>query len=122
MHFASLTDRDEAYQCGVAAVRAALAGESLKMVTLVRSGKGPNDYTCTTGLASLSAVANGEKKVPREFINAAGNHITPAMRDYVIPLMRGEVPIEVGPDGLPRYVRLKRQGVPRKTAIRGENA
>lgn len=115
MHFASLTDRDEAYACGVAAVQAAVAGEGFKMVTLIRSGSGPADYACTTGLASLSAVANGEKKVPREFINAAGNHVTQAMKDYVIPLMRGEVPIEIGSDGLPHYVRLRRHGVERRS-------
>ncbi len=112
MHFASRTDRDEAYQCGSAAVEAALAGERFKMVTLIRGGNGPEDYSCTTGLAELSRVANGEKKVPRAFLNAAGNHITAAMRDYITPLMRGEVPIEVGPDGLPLYARLLRVPVP----------
>lgn len=115
MHFASLTDRDEAYMCGQAAVQAALAGENGKMVTLVRQGTGPNDYRCTTGLAELSKVANGEKKVPREYLNQRGNHITQAMRDYVTPLLRGEVPIEIGPDGLPVYVRLARHAVPART-------
>jgi ATP-dependent phosphofructokinase / diphosphate-dependent phosphofructokinase len=112
MHLASLTDRDEAWQCGRAAVEAALAGECSKMVTLVRSGSGVEDYACTTGLTDLRLVANGEKKVPREFINAAGNHITPAMKQYVIPVMRGEVPINMGADGLPVYARLARHPVP----------
>jgi len=113
MHFASLTDSDEAYLVGRTAVEEALKGTSGWMVTLLRE---PGEtYSCTTGLAALADVANGEKCVPREFINDAGNHITDAMRDYVVPLMRGEVPIEVGPDGLPVFARLKRVFAPKRT-------
>ncbi|NLX21360.1 MAG: 6-phosphofructokinase [Phycisphaerae bacterium] len=118
MHFASLTDRDEAYRCGQAAVEAALAGERCKMVTLVRQGSEPYNYCCGMGLADLATVANGEKVLPREYMNEAGNHITTAMRDYAVPLMRGEVKIEIGPDGLPLYVRLRRQMVERCTPLR----
>jgi 6-phosphofructokinase 1 len=115
MHFASLTDRDEAYLCGQSAVEAALAGESSKMVTLVRHGAGLQDYRCTTGLADLSKVANGENKVPRHFLNAAGNHVTDALKAYVTPLLRGEVPIEIASDGLPVFARLARQAIPKRT-------
>ena len=122
MHFASLTDRDEAYRCGQAAVQAALRGENRKMVTLIRHGADPADYSCTTGLADLSTVANGEKTVPREFISQTGNHISPAMKDYVVPLVRGEVPIEVGDVGLPLYVRLRRETLARLTPPRDRDA
>jgi 6-phosphofructokinase 1 len=115
MHFASLTDVNEAYQCGAAAVEAAVAGETCKMVTLIRNGSGPADYHCTTGLADLSKVANGEKLVPRDYINEAGNHVTTAMRDYVAPLMRGQAPIDVAEDGLPVYPRLNMTPIPKKT-------
>lgn len=115
MHFASLTDRDEAYLCGQAAVQAALAGETSKMVTLVRQGSGPSDYRCTTGLADLAKVANGEKHVPRHFINEQGNHITQALRDYVTPLLRGQVPVEIAADGLPVYARLQKTPIPQRT-------
>ncbi len=115
MHFASRTDRDEAYMTGTAAVEAAVAGHHRKMVTLVRHGSGPDDYSCTTGLADLQVVANGEKMVPREYVNQAGNHITDAMRDYVIPLMQGEVDVAIGADGLPVYSRLARHMLDRKT-------
>ncbi|GAG18273.1 unnamed protein product, partial [marine sediment metagenome] len=90
MHFASLTDVHEAYMCGQAAVKAALAGVNGKMITLLRSDT--SQYNCTTGLAELSDVANGEKKVPAEYINQQGNNITDAMRDYVRPLVQGEAP------------------------------
>jgi 6-phosphofructokinase 1 len=112
MHFASLTDVNEAYMCGAMAVKYALKGENGKMVTLVRA-EGPK-YKCTTGLAQLRDVANGEKKVPKEFINDTGNHITEAMRDYVRPLVKGEAPITIGKDGLPVYVRLERKPLEKK--------
>jgi 6-phosphofructokinase 1 len=112
MHFASLTDVKEAYMCGQAAVKAAMSGVNGKMITLVR--KKGRKYKCTTGLADLREVANGEKKVPKEYINERGNHITKACRDYILPLIKGEAPITIGDDGLPVYVRLKRKQVEKK--------
>jgi len=112
MHFASLTDVNEAYMCGQMAVRYALDGVNGKMVTLVRE-KGPK-YKCTTGLANLRDVADGEKKVPREFINDKGNHITDAMRDYLRPLVQGEAPITIDKDGLPVFTRFERKLLEKK--------
>ena len=112
MHFASLTDINEAYMCGQMAVRYAMEGENGKMVTLVRE-KGKK-YKCTTGLAELRDVANGEKKVPAEYINDKGNHITDAMRDYVRPLVQGEAPITVDKDGLPVFMRFERKPLEKK--------
>jgi 6-phosphofructokinase 1 len=112
MHFASLTDVNEAYMCGKAAVKAVMNGINGKMITLVRE-KGAK-YKCTTGLADLKDVANGEKKVPKEYINQQGNHITDACRRYVGPLIKGEAPITIGKDGLPVYVRLAKRPVEKK--------
>jgi 6-phosphofructokinase 1 len=112
MHFASLTDINEAYMCGKAAVKAALSGVNGKMITLVRQKDAK--YKCTTGLAELKDVANGEKKVPKEFINEKGNHITEACRKYIGPLIKGEAPITIGKDGLPVYVRLAKKWVEKK--------
>jgi 6-phosphofructokinase len=112
MHFASLTDVNEAYMCGQMAVRYAMEGVNGKMVTLVRD-QGPK-YKCTTGLAELRDVANGEKKVPKEFINDKGNHITNAMREYVRPLVQGEAPIKIGEDGLPVFMRFERKPLEKK--------
>jgi len=82
------------------------------MVTLVRE-EGP-EYKCTTGLAELRDVANGEKKVPAEYINDKGNHITDAMRDYVRPLVQGEAPVTIGEDGLPVFMRFERKPLEKK--------
>ncbi len=112
MHFASKTDADEAYMVGQAAVREAVAGKTGLMVTLVR-GKGER-YKCSTGLAKLVDIANGEKKLPRDFMNKAGNHITEKMRRYALPLIKGEVSIKVGKDGLPVYARLEKHFAKKK--------
>ncbi len=112
MHFASLTDVKEAYACGKRAVELALKGETGQMVTLVRESSRP--YKCSLGTAPLRDVANGEKKLPREFLDEAGTHITDEMREYVAPLMKGEAPIKVGRDGLPVYVRLEKRLVEKK--------
>ncbi len=111
-HFASATDVAEAYMVGSAAVRAALDGVSGKMVTLVRAGGG--QYRCTTGLADLADVANGEKPVPAEFINDAGNGVTEAFRQYARPLIAGVAEVRMGDDGLPVYARLAKRLVAKK--------
>ncbi len=119
MHFASLCDSAEAYQCGQEAVRQAVAGVTGRMVTLVRDSDEP--YRCRTGLAPLAEVANGVKKVPREFMDVAGTHISEAMRRYTGPLIRGEVPLRLAADGLPVFSRFRRCPVPRKLPAFEEN-
>ena len=98
--------------CGQTAVKQALKGVNGKMVTLVRE-KG-REYKCTTGLAELKDVANGEKKVPRNFINDKGNHVTKEMLDYVRPLVQGQAKINVGKDGVPEFMRFKRKPLKKK--------
>jgi ATP-dependent phosphofructokinase / diphosphate-dependent phosphofructokinase len=112
MHWASKTDVDEAFMCGAAAVREAVNGTTGHMVTLVR--KSNNPYSCTTGLAKLSDVANGEHLLPRDFMDESGTHISKKFRQYLAPLVRGELKIPMGDDGLPNYVRLKRKLIGQK--------
>ncbi len=91
----SSVDREEAYQVGAEAVRAAINGETGQMVTILRD-IGPV-YTIEYGLAPLDRVANQEKFVPAEFIAESGNDVTEAFLDYARPLIG---------DPLPRYARL----------------
>ena len=105
-HLASQTDIDEAFAVGKTAVEAAIAGETGKMVALMREmvdGK----YTCRMELIPLADVANYEKKVPVEWIVPEGNNVTQDFIDYALPLIQGvpEIPVE---NGLPRYARLKK--------------
>jgi 6-phosphofructokinase 1 len=121
MHFASRTDSDEAYLCGREAVRQALAGTTGQMVTLVRAYDRP--YRCTTGLAALAeVVANGVKSLPREYLDFAGTQIGEGIRRYAGPLVLGEVPLRMGADGLPEFMRFQRRPVPKKLpAFVGKN-
>lgn len=105
-HLASQTDIHEAFAAGKTAVEAAIAGETGKMVALMREmvdGK----YTCRMELIPLADVANYEKKVPVEWIVPEGNNVTQDFIDYALPLIQGvpEIPVE---NGLPRYARLKK--------------
>ncbi len=112
MHFASRTDSDEAYECGLAAVRLAAEGASGFMVSLVREGD--SSYRCVCGRVPLSEAANGVKKLPRDYLDVAGTQITDAFRRYAGPLILGEVPVRIAADGLPEFVRFQRRPVPKK--------
>ena len=105
-HLASQTDIDEAFGAGREAVMQAVSGTTGKMVAFEREyidGK----YHCKMALLPLSSVANYEKKVPLEWINADGNGLKHEFIDYVLPLIQGEpkLPLE---HSLPRYARLKK--------------
>jgi 6-phosphofructokinase 1 len=104
MHFASLTDRDEAYELGAFAVRCAIDGVTAKMVSLERKTNDP--YQCDLTLTDLEIVANEEKLIPREWLNEGGNDVTQDFLDYARPLIEGEVPTPIE-NGLPRYARLR---------------
>ena len=104
-HLASKTDVEEAYLAGQAAVEAAAEGFTDKMVAFQCTRDG--SYACKTVLEPLNIVANFEKKVPRAWINEAGNGMTQEFIDYVLPLIQGETdaPKE---NALPRFARLKK--------------
>ncbi|MHB1131737.1 MAG: 6-phosphofructokinase [Chloroflexota bacterium] len=90
MALASQVDLDEAYLVGQMAVRYAVEGRHDSMVVLVRDNT--EEYRCTTNTAPLVEIANREKKLPPEYINAAGNHVTPAFLDYARPLIGSPLP------------------------------
>jgi 6-phosphofructokinase len=106
-HIASRVDVEQAYAVGKAAVELAVKGVNAVMPTIVRKTSRP--YRWVIGHVPLAAVANKEKKVPREYIREDGFGITAACRRYLEPLIAGEAypPYR---DGLPDYVRIK--GVP----------
>ncbi len=105
-HLASQTDIDEACMSGREAVEQAVAGVTDKMVALDCSREGGR-YSCKPMLLDLTAVANYEKKVPVEWINAEGNGVTQDFIDYCLPLIQGE-PALRKEDSLPRFARLKK--------------
>jgi ATP-dependent phosphofructokinase / diphosphate-dependent phosphofructokinase len=109
-HVASQADNDEAYLAGQAAVKAAVNGETDKMVTLVR---GDGDlYTCETGLALLADTSTNTKRLPKEWINEDGVSLNFQFYRYATPLIQGEVAVPYE-NGLPVFTRLAKESVDR---------
>ena len=100
-HLASLTDINEAFQAGYAALIAAEEGKTGMMITLDRNCDDP--YQCGTSAYDIHAIANVERKVPDEWITPDGCGLTDAYIKYARPLIMGELlPIFV--DGLPLHL------------------
>lgn len=106
-HVASQTDIDEAWAAGKAAVDAALAGQTDKMVAFERNYDAQGNYLCSTKLIGLTDVANVEKNVPRAWINARGNGMNQEFIDYALPLIQGNATV-VTENSLPRFAKLKK--------------
>jgi 6-phosphofructokinase len=105
-HLASETDIEESYMAGRAAVENAVIGVTDKMIAFERTVEN-GKYICRTKLLPLTDVANYEKKIPAEWINADGNGINQQFVDYALPLIQGE-PKRVLVDSLPRFAKLKK--------------
>jgi ATP-dependent phosphofructokinase / diphosphate-dependent phosphofructokinase len=108
-HIASLTDINNAFACGEAAVKAAVEGKSGYMVKIVRETE-EGKLRWSTGLQPLSEVANVEHFVPREWVSVDGFLPNEEFVRYASPLVEGEVkpPME---GGLPKYVALEKSKV-----------
>ncbi len=100
-HLASRVDILEAYQVGGAAVKVADEGDSGKMVVIERFSDDP--YQSGTEVKDVHKIANGEKLVPRNWVNQEGTYVTEEFITYVKPLIQGDVsPVMV--DGIPRHL------------------
>lgn len=101
-HFASLTDIEEAFDCGAAAVRAAVIdNETGRVVCMNRISEVP--YKITYDLADVHNIANVEKTVPLEWITF--DYVTEEAVSYIRPLIQGELNPIIN-DGLPRQIKL----------------
>ena len=102
-HILSATDIEESKKLGEHATELVLEGMSGKMSSLQRvPGK---EYKVEYTVTDIREVANREKKVPREWMNAAHNGVTQEMVDYLLPLVQGEIFCEYE-NGLPKYIVL----------------
>ena len=110
-HLASKTDVEETFEAGKRAVKAAVEGETDKMVCFIRK---PGDkYEIEYKLLPLELAANTEKKVPEEWITDNGTNVSDEFVKYALPLIQGEAkaPLE---DSLPRFAHLKKVFVEKK--------
>jgi len=103
-HSVSATDINESFEIGGAGVGAALSGLSDVMMIFERAEG--SEYSVNIGNCPLSAVANVERKIPREWINEAGNFVTKECNDYIRPLIKGELH-PVMENGIPQYIVCK---------------
>lgn len=96
----SAADLDEAVCAGTYGVRAALRGETGKMVSFQRTSDKPYELTYTT--ADVNNICNKEKGVPLSWITNDGSDISEDFIRYALPLIQGnvEVPFE---NGLPAF-------------------
>ena len=113
-HIGSKTDADEAYLAGQMAVKAAIRGETDKLVTLIRGDS--DHYTVETGLAPLSEIANGVKKLPLDWINEDGISMNHQFIRYATPLIQGETQVAYE-HGLPLFARLDKRTVEKQLPI-----
>lgn len=104
-HCASGTDIEETFEAGREAVRAAVNGETDKMVCYER--KAGDKYEIEYKLLPLELAANTEKTVPLEWITDNGTGVSEEYVKYALPLIQGECNM-VKEDGLPRFAHLKK--------------
>ena len=104
-HIASKTDLMESVDVGKAAVKAAVNGESGRMMTFTRVSDSP--YHIKIDSEDISAIANKIRHVPDEFINAEGNNVTDKCIDYLLPLIQGE-PDLVWEAGIPKHFSFRK--------------
>ncbi len=104
-HCASKTDIEETFNAGREAVKAAVNGETDKMVCYAR--KAGDKYVCEYKLLPLELAANTERTVPQEWIINNGTGISEEFVKYALPLIQGECDMKKE-DGLPRFAHLKK--------------
>lgn len=104
-HLASKTDIDEAALIGAEGVKAALAGETGKMMTFERVSDNP--YTVKISMVDAKLVANAEKVFPKEWITEDGTSVSSEAHAYFLPLINGEVKIKTQ-NGLPVHFKINK--------------
>lgn len=103
-HIASLTDLDEAWRIGAAAVNEALKyGGSGIMMGFRRISNNP--YRVGIAPLDVRECANKAKYFPKEWITPEGNNVTIDALNYFLPLIQGEPKIDYR-NGIPVHFRL----------------
>jgi 6-phosphofructokinase 1 len=88
-HLSSGVDRAQAYEVGKKAVQFAVRGQNGVMPVIKRKSSKPYKWEVVS--ASLTKIANVEKKLPAGFITKDGFGMTKKARSYFQPLIEGKV-------------------------------
>ena len=110
-HIASKTDLHHAEAVGIHAVKYAVKGMNGVMPIIVRLKN--KKYSWKIMPASLSKIANVEKKLPNSFITKDGFNVTSKAIKYLQPLIQGEAYPKFK-NGIPHTQRLKLVEVKKK--------
>jgi len=102
-HCVSKRDAEEAYILGVKAAEAAIEGKTGTMISIKRLSSNP--YKVEYIETPVGNIANKVKVLPNKYIEEDKNQINEKYKDYVLPLIKGEVNI-CYKDGLPQYAEL----------------
>ena len=104
-HVASETDVSESFDVGAFAVDAAFEGKTGVMAALKRVSDEP--YVCGFELHDIHDIANLEKTIPLDWIDAERYSLHEPFLAYACPLIAQEVKPEYQ-KGLPRHLKLNR--------------
>lgn len=104
-HIASETDVSESFDVGAFAVDAAFEGKTGVMAALKRVSDEP--YVCGFELHDIHDIANLEKTIPLDWIDAERYRLHKPFLAYARPLIAQEVKPEYQ-KGLPRHLKLNR--------------
>ncbi len=99
----SAADQEEAVKAGAFAAASAVAGSTGMMAAFQRQEG--EDYRIECALMDVNEICNKVKKVPLDWIVREGSDLAPAFTEYVKPLVQGAVPLPIGEDGLPAFVK-----------------
>lgn len=104
-HISSKTDIDEAEFIGAEGMKAALAGETGKVMVFRRISNVP--YMINVESVSADKIANKEKSLPAEWLNPRENNITYKAIEYFLPLIEGEVSLKMK-NGIPCHFMINK--------------
>ncbi len=101
-HLSSLADIEESFSIGEFGVKAALSGETGRMVAIKREQDEP--YRASIYTVEISEVANLEQLVPQKWFNLENEEVQRQICRYILPLIQGDVPKFQNAYGLNEYI------------------
>lgn len=104
-HLASKTDLDEAVLIGEEAVRAAENGASGVTMVFERVNDAP--YEIRIGQTDVKNIANLAKDVPEEWYDLEDEAVQAEIRQYLLPLISGDITPVCDETGLPVFVDIR---------------
>ena len=103
----SKVDSEEAAMCGSIAVQKAVEGMTGHMIAIKRVSNKP--YSVKYEPVDISLIANVEQKVPTSMM-MDDTKMAQSFRDYVLPLIQGEIPVEME-NGIIKSCVLKKERI-----------